>query len=117
MIVTASAGNSGNETDDQRFVSCPADGDSVYAVGAVDYLGHIAGFAAVRHDGRAGLKSGRTILRHRDRERILETFVVNRRNLSGRRALDRARRLRFEVRLTPPQTSRQHHLINLQLED
>lgn len=43
MIVTASAGNSGYETSEKKYVICPADGDSVYAVGSVDFSGQIAG--------------------------------------------------------------------------
>jgi serine protease AprX len=43
MIVTASAGNSGYEISEKKYVICPADGDSVYAVGSVDFSGQIAG--------------------------------------------------------------------------
>jgi serine protease AprX len=46
MIVTASAGNSGVQTSEMKYVICPADGDSVYAVGAVDINGSIAGFSS-----------------------------------------------------------------------
>ncbi|HSZ33618.1 MAG TPA: S8 family peptidase [Puia sp.] len=42
MIVTASAGNSGGLTGEQKYILCPADGDSVYAVGSVDASGQIA---------------------------------------------------------------------------
>jgi serine protease AprX len=42
MIVTASAGNSGGLTDEEKYILCPADGDSVYAVGSVDINGLIA---------------------------------------------------------------------------
>jgi serine protease AprX len=42
MIVTASAGNSGGSTGEQKYVLCPADGDSVFAVGSVDFSGVIA---------------------------------------------------------------------------
>jgi hypothetical protein len=42
MVVTASAGNSGGLTDEQKYILCPADGDSVYAVGSVDASGQIA---------------------------------------------------------------------------
>jgi hypothetical protein len=56
MIVTASAGNSGLDTDDQKFVSCPADGDSVYAVGAVDYTRNIAGFSSWGPNGSGQVK-------------------------------------------------------------
>jgi serine protease AprX len=43
MIVTASAGNSGFQVSEIKYVICPADGDSVYAVGSVDSNGIIAG--------------------------------------------------------------------------
>ena len=46
MIVTASMGNSGNDTGDKIYVGCPADGDSVYAVGAVKYDGLLATFSS-----------------------------------------------------------------------
>jgi hypothetical protein len=46
MIVTASAGNSGAADDDSKFVGCPADGDSVVAVGATDIKGAIADFSS-----------------------------------------------------------------------
>ena len=42
MIVMNSAGNSGTLPTDFKYVSCPADGDSVVAVGAVDVNGNIA---------------------------------------------------------------------------
>lgn len=46
MIVTSSAGNSGNLADENKYVMCPADGDSVFAIGAVDLLGNIAPFSS-----------------------------------------------------------------------
>ena len=46
MIVMNSAGNSGNDLSDNKYVSCPADGDSVVAVGAVDVNGNIASFSS-----------------------------------------------------------------------
>jgi serine protease AprX len=46
MIVTASAGNSGAADDDSKFIGCPADGDSVVAVGATDTKGVIADFSS-----------------------------------------------------------------------
>jgi serine protease AprX len=46
MIVTNSAGNSGNEAGDRKFVACPADGDSVFTVGAVTATGTIATFSS-----------------------------------------------------------------------
>jgi serine protease AprX len=42
MIVTASAGNSGGTAGEQKYILCPADGDSVYAVGSTDITGTIA---------------------------------------------------------------------------
>ncbi len=42
MIVTASAGNSGGMTTEAKYALCPADGDSVFAVGSVDFSGVIA---------------------------------------------------------------------------
>ena len=56
MIVTASAGNSGFETSDKKYVSCPGDGDSIYTVGAVDYTGHIAGFSSWGPNGSGQVK-------------------------------------------------------------
>ncbi len=56
MIVTASAGNSGFETDDKKYVSCPAEGDSVYAAGAVDINGLIAGFSSWGPNGSGQVK-------------------------------------------------------------
>ena len=45
MIVTVSAGNSGNSGNELKFVSCPADADSVLTVGATTMSGVIAGFS------------------------------------------------------------------------
>jgi len=56
MIVTASAGNSGAEPSDKRYISCPADGDSVYTVGAVDVNGQIAGFSSWGPNGSGQVK-------------------------------------------------------------
>jgi subtilisin family serine protease len=42
VIVTASAGNSGGLIGEQKYILCPADGDSVYTVGSVDANGQIA---------------------------------------------------------------------------
>lgn len=44
MIVTNSAGNSGNDT--WKYISAPADGDSVLAVGAVNVNGQPAAFSS-----------------------------------------------------------------------
>lgn len=46
IIVMNSAGNSGNFLTDFKYISCPADGDSVMAVGAVDANGMIASFSS-----------------------------------------------------------------------
>jgi serine protease AprX len=46
IIVMNSAGNSGNEPTENRYVMCPADGDSVVAVGATDANGNISGFSS-----------------------------------------------------------------------
>lgn len=46
MIVMNSAGNYGNLTDQRKYISCPADGDSVVAVGATTVAGNIAGFSS-----------------------------------------------------------------------
>ncbi|MDB5262108.1 MAG: type sorting protein [Adhaeribacter sp.] len=52
MLVVASAGNEGNKP--WRYISAPADGDSVLSVGAVDSLGRLASFSSVgpTADGR-----------------------------------------------------------------
>jgi serine protease AprX len=41
MIVVNSAGNNGMQMSDMRFVGCPADGDSVLAVGGTDGFGNL----------------------------------------------------------------------------
>ncbi|MFI5152339.1 MAG: S8 family serine peptidase [Chitinophagales bacterium] len=46
MVVTVSAGNSGDATDESKFVDCPADGDSVLAIGATNVEGVIASFSS-----------------------------------------------------------------------
>lgn len=46
MIVMNSAGNYGALTDQRKFISCPADGDSVVAVGATNVSGAIASFSS-----------------------------------------------------------------------
>lgn len=56
MIVTNSAGNSGNVSDDSKFVLCPGDGDSVYTVGATDINGNIASFSSWGPNGAGKLK-------------------------------------------------------------
>lgn len=46
MIITVSAGNSGGAANDNKYVTCPADGDSVLTVGAVDNGGAITTFSS-----------------------------------------------------------------------
>jgi serine protease AprX len=46
MIIMNSAGNTGNTTDESKYVLVPADGDSVVAVGAVNTSGLIGGFSS-----------------------------------------------------------------------
>lgn len=46
MIVMNSAGNYGALSDQRKYISCPADGDSVVAVGAVTTSGTIASFSS-----------------------------------------------------------------------
>ncbi len=46
MIVTASAGNSGDATDESKYVACPGDADSSLTVGATDVNGLIAPFSS-----------------------------------------------------------------------
>lgn len=41
MIVMNSAGNYGGLTSDMKYISCPADGDSVFTVGGVDVNGNL----------------------------------------------------------------------------
>lgn len=53
MIVVNSAGNSGNSSS-WPWIGAPADGDSVFSIGAVDANGMIAGFSSIgpTYDGR-----------------------------------------------------------------
>lgn len=46
IIVMNSAGNYGALTDQRKYISCPADGDSVVAVGAINVSGTIASFSS-----------------------------------------------------------------------
>jgi subtilisin family serine protease len=46
MIVVNAAGNSGNASDDTKYVMCPADGDSVFTIGAVNSTGDIGYFSS-----------------------------------------------------------------------
>jgi serine protease AprX len=46
MLIMNSAGNSGNASTDLKYIFCPADGDSVMTVGAVNASGSIAPFSS-----------------------------------------------------------------------
>jgi len=46
ILVCNSAGNSGGSASDEKYISCPADGDSVLAVGAIQTDLQIAGFSS-----------------------------------------------------------------------
>lgn len=56
MIVMNSAGNNGTRTDDLKYVSCPADGDSVVAIAATTSTGAIASFSSWGPNGAGLLK-------------------------------------------------------------
>ena len=56
IIVMNSAGNYGAETNENKYVLVPADGDSVVAVGAVDVNGVIAGFSSYGPNGAGKIK-------------------------------------------------------------
>ena len=56
MIIMNSAGNSGLLNNDYKYVGCPADGDSVVAVGATDVNGNIAAFSSWGPNGAGKLK-------------------------------------------------------------
>ncbi len=56
MIVTASAGNSGYLSTDYKYVSCPADGDNVLAIGATTTTGVIAYFSSWGPNYSGGIK-------------------------------------------------------------
>lgn len=56
MIVMNSAGNSGAEGGEGKFVACPADGDSVMTVGSVDAVGRISAFSSWGPNGASKLK-------------------------------------------------------------
>ena len=56
ILVTASAGNDGTRTDDYKFVSCPADADSVLTVGATNGAGAVAGFSCWGPNGAGKVK-------------------------------------------------------------
>lgn len=56
IIVMNSAGNSGGLSTEDKFVGCPADGDSVVSVGAVTNAGVIASFSSWGPNGAGKLK-------------------------------------------------------------
>jgi subtilisin family serine protease len=56
MIVMNSAGNSGNAANDTRYIMCPADGDSVMTVGAVNTSGVIGSFSSWGPNSRGRVK-------------------------------------------------------------
>jgi subtilisin family serine protease len=56
LIVMCSAGNSGNSNSDLKYISCPADGDSVVTIGSVDARGIVSGFSGWGPNGAGKLK-------------------------------------------------------------
>ncbi len=56
MIVMNSVGNNGSRNDDLKYVSCPADGDSVVAVGATNTSGAMAAFSSWGPNGAGKVK-------------------------------------------------------------
>jgi serine protease AprX len=54
MLVVSSAGNQGNKP--WKYITAPADADSVLAIGAVDTLGNIASFSSVGPSFDGGIK-------------------------------------------------------------
>jgi subtilisin family serine protease len=56
ILVMNSAGNSGGSNNDLKYIACPADGDSVMAVGAVDINGTIAAFSSWGPNGAGKVK-------------------------------------------------------------
>ncbi|MBL0134040.1 MAG: S8 family peptidase [Chitinophagaceae bacterium] len=56
IIVTNSAGNSGGQAGEAKYVSCPADGDSVFTVGATTVTGIMAGFSSWGPNGAGRTK-------------------------------------------------------------
>ncbi len=56
MIVTNSAGNSGGVAGEGKFVLCPADGDSVFTIGATTVTGTIAAFSSWGPNGAGKTK-------------------------------------------------------------
>ncbi|MEP7278348.1 MAG: S8 family serine peptidase [Bacteroidota bacterium] len=56
ILVTNSAGNSGNSAGDAKYVLCPADADSVFTIGATDVNGNIGNFSSWGPNGAGKLK-------------------------------------------------------------
>jgi serine protease AprX len=56
ILVVNAAGNTGSSTNDRKYVSCPADGDSVLAVGSIDVSGNIAPSSSWGPNGAGLLK-------------------------------------------------------------
>jgi subtilisin family serine protease len=56
ILVTNSAGNSGNSAGDAKYVICPADAEAVLTVGATDVNGNIASFSSWGPNGAGKLK-------------------------------------------------------------
>jgi hypothetical protein len=56
ILVVNAAGNTGNSTSDRKFVVCPADGDSVLAVGSIDVNGNISPSSSWGPNGAGLLK-------------------------------------------------------------
>jgi serine protease AprX len=56
ILVTNSAGNSGNSAGDAKYVICPADAEAVLTVGATNVNGNIAGFSSWGPNGAGKLK-------------------------------------------------------------
>jgi serine protease AprX len=56
MIVAAAAGNDGSQNSEKKYVSCPADADSVYAVGAVDVNNQTGSFSSWGPNGSGQVK-------------------------------------------------------------
>jgi len=56
ILVTNSAGNSGRDAADTKYVICPADADSVFTIGSTDVNGAISDFSSWGPNGAGKLK-------------------------------------------------------------
>lgn len=56
ILVVVAAGNSGTSSDDGKYVSCPADADSVLTIGSIDVNGNIASSSSWGPNGAGLLK-------------------------------------------------------------